>query len=250
MSTSELESFIEKCLNDFYESRITKIDEIKLKTVLQRKNPYLFRALDTERASDIIELIVSAYMSSSDEAVFGDKFFEPIAKKFSGGVVSPSEGVDVAVESDTKYVAYAVKSGPNPFNSSAKKRQDEEFASLRSRLMKLHKQFDPVLAYSYGDKISPSTEKKIYREVSGKAFWQELTGDPDFYLKMIKLMKDIPKTHMEKFKPKYDQALNRLTVEFAKDFCFQDGRIDWEKLTKFVSENKSKQIRKKKTPDS
>jgi hypothetical protein len=235
---SELESFIGECLNDFYESRIKKIDEIKLKIILRRKNPYLFKALNTERASEIIERIVSAFISSSDEAVFGDKFFEPIAKKFSGGVISPSEGVDVAVENDNKYTAYAVKSGPNPFNSSAKKRQNDEFASLRSRLMKLHKQFDPVLAYSYGSKISPSNEKKIYRETSGKAFWHELTGDPEFYVKLITLMKDIPKNHMDKYKPKYDQALNRLTIEFAKDFCFQDGRINWEKLVEFVSDKK------------
>ena len=27
---------------------------------------------------------------------------------------------------------------------------------------------------------------------SGQAFWQEITGDPDFYLKLIRLMKDVP----------------------------------------------------------
>jgi hypothetical protein len=25
-----------------------------------------------------------------------------------------------------------------------------------------------------------------------QAFWQEITGDPDFYLKLIRLMKDVP----------------------------------------------------------
>ena len=153
--SEELEGFIEQCLNDFYASRIATIDKINLKKIMGRKNPYLFKALHTERAYEIIEKIVTAYISSSDETIFGDKFFEPIAKKFSGGVVSPSEGVDVAVETDTKYSAYAVKSGPNPFNSSAKKRQNDEFGSLRSRLLKLHKQFDPVLGLFVRQKAKP-----------------------------------------------------------------------------------------------
>ena len=82
--------------------------------------------------------------------IFGDAFFEPIAKLCSGGTVSPSEGVDVAIETNTVYKAVAVKSGPNIFNSSQAKRQDQEFRSLRSRLLKLHKQFDALLGHAYG----------------------------------------------------------------------------------------------------
>ncbi len=47
------------------------------------------------------------------------------------------------------------------------------------------------------------------------------------------------KKHMEKYQPKFDAVLNRLTKEFLTDFCFADGRIDWEKLVRFVSSKKS-----------
>ena len=44
---------------------------------------------------------------------------------------------------------------------------------------------------------------------------------------------------------RWDAAINRFTAEFIKDFCFPDGRIDWEKLVQFVSEDKtSKSARK------
>jgi len=231
-----LEKLIESSLNDFYKSRLQRLDKLKLKTILRRKNPYLFKALNTEKASELIEQILYAYISSSDETIFGDKFFEPIAKAVSGGTVAPSEGVDVAVETDNRYSAYAVKSGPNPFNSSAKKRQNDEFISLRGRLLKLRKQYDPVLAYSYGKTIKPPGKNKIYREVGGQAFWEELTGDPDFYLKIIRLMGDIPRKHMEKYKPQLGAAINRFTHDFTEDFCHKSGEIDWEKLVKFVSE--------------
>jgi len=199
----------------------------------------LFKALNTGKASEIVEQILFAYISSSDETIFGDRFFEPIAQQVSGGSVSPTPGVDLAIETNSKYSAYAVKSGPNPFNSSAKKRQNDEFSSLRSRLLKIRKEFDPVLAYSYGRTIKPPGKNQIYREIAGQAFWEELTEDSDFYLKLITLMGDIPRKHMEKYKPQLDAAINRLTIEFATDFCHENGLINWEKLVEFVSKNKN-----------
>jgi hypothetical protein len=238
LNDQKLEKLISDCLNDFYQSRLQRLDKLKLKTILRRKNPYLFKALNTEKASEIVEQILFAYISSSDETIFGDRFFEPISKEVSGGSVSPSPGVDVAVETDSKYSAYAVKSGPNPFNSSAKKRQSDEFLSLKSRLSKIRKEFDPVLAYSYGRTIKPIAKNKFYREIAGQVFWEELTGDSSFYLKLITMMGDIPRKHMEKYKPQLDAAINRFTLDFTNDFCHKNGQIDWEKLVEFVSKNK------------
>ncbi|MBI5701177.1 hypothetical protein HZC34_04950 [Candidatus Saganbacteria bacterium] len=93
-----LQKLIVQCLNDFYNRRMNRLNTLKLKHVLRRKNPYLYKALGNQNATEIIEEILSAYLSSSDEGIFGDAFFEPIAKAVSGGIVSPSEGVDIAIE--------------------------------------------------------------------------------------------------------------------------------------------------------
>jgi len=186
-----------------------------------------------------VEDILRAFISSSDEGMFGDAFFEPIAKLASGGVVSPSEGVDVAVETKTSYMAIAVKSGPNWGNAAQLRKQNESFISLRSRLYKLHKQFDAVIGHGYGKKKG-KPKGKIYRNVSGQAFWTEITGDLDFYLKLIRLMKDEPQKHKSEYKKAWDAAVNRFTGESIRDFCFEDRRIDWEKLVRFVSEDKNK----------
>jgi len=174
IDSKELEKLIEQSLNDFYKSRLGNLDKLKLKKVLRRKNPYLFKALYTEKAHELIEKILYAYISSSDETIFGDKFFEPIAKIVSGGVVSSAKGVDVEVETNDRYVAYAIKSGPNPFNSSAKTRQNDEFNELRSRLLKIKKQFDPVLAYSYGRKISAPSKKRATERLQDRYFGKNL----------------------------------------------------------------------------
>src|SRR5438128_2394097 len=91
MNPSELEDLIRQCLDVFYKRRIKKLSELKLSNVLRKKNPYLLRAMGVQNAAEIVSEILKAYMSSSDETIFGDAFFEPLAKLCSRGVISPSE---------------------------------------------------------------------------------------------------------------------------------------------------------------
>ena len=236
MKTDELGKLIANSLNDFYARRLQSLSTLKLRKILLRKNPYLYKAIGTESATEIVEEILKAYLSSSDEGIFGDSFFEPIAKAVSGGTVAPSEGVDVAVETKDRYKAISVKSGPNPFNASQVKRQIDEFETLRRRLTKLRKQFDPILGHGYGKKQSPATKIKIYRDISGQQFWDELTGDSEFYQKLILLMEDdVIRKHREEYHAEYQKAVNRYVREFTTDFCKADGSIDWSKLVAFNS---------------
>jgi len=239
MDIGELETLISKCLRDFYDRRLQKVKDLKLQGFLRRKNPYLFRALGIQKASEIVERVLTDYISASDETIFGDAFFEPVARIVSGAKTSDAEGVDFVIESGERITAVALKSGPNIYNASQKKRQSQEFLAVRSRLYKLQKQFDPILGHAYGRLKTEPTKDRIYRDRSGQAFWTEITGDSDFYLKLVRLMKDVPTKHRREYTPAWDAAINRFTAEFIKDFCFPDGSIDWEKLVRFVSEEKA-----------
>lgn len=236
-SDKDLEELIEKCLLDFYNRRIEVVQKLKLDKFLKRKNPYLFRAIGTEKASELVEMILIAYPNSSDETIFGDAFFEPIAIEVSGGVVAPTEGVDLAIETNKKYVAISIKSGPNIFNSSQKTKQNDQFISLQKRLYKIHKQYDPILGHAYGT-VNRKNTKQIYRDLSGEKFWEEMTGDPDFYLKLIRLMKGIPQKHKPEYIKLWDATVNRFTKEFIEKYCLSDGSVDWEKLVKLSSKAK------------
>jgi len=239
VDNNELEILISRCLMDFYKRRMERLGKLKLKQILKRKNPYLYKALGNQSANEVVIKILSAFITSSDEGIFGEAFFEPIAKAVSGGVVSPSEGVDIAIETKEKDLAISVKSGPNPFNSSQKKRQHTEFMSLRNRLMKLKKQFDAMLGHCYGQTRSEPSETKIYRDRSGQEFWYELTGDKDFYLKLIRMMRDdIISKHREEYRLEWQKAINRYVGEFITNFCTEDGAIDWEKLLEYNSGGK------------
>ena len=245
MNSDDLEKLIAKCLNDFYIRRTKKIQELKLKEFLAKKNPYLFRATGIEKAAEIVEDILKAFISSSDEGIFGDAFFEPIAKMVSGGIASPSSGVDIAIEGDKIYTAIAMKSGPNCGNAAQLNKQNQDFIALQSRLYKLQKQFDPVIGHGYG-RLNNTPKGKIYRNSSGEVFWTELTGDPDFYLKLIRLMKDEPQKHRPSYKLSWDAAINRFTGEFVKEFCDAKGLIVWEKLAAYVSSKEKPKIKRPK----
>lgn len=232
----EVSEAVNQCLDDFYNRRIAKLSTLKLHSTLKRKNPYLFRATGVESANDLVEEILKAYMSSSDEGIFGDAFFEPLAKLVSKGETSGAEGVDIVIQDATSYKAFAVKSGPSVFNAQSRKRQNTEFQKLQSRLFKLQKQFDPIVGYAYGRKnATKSKGSVIFRELAGQAFWEELTGDPDFYLRIIQAMRDKPDQHKAFYRVEWDKAKNRFLRDFTTDFCKKDGSIDWEKLLCFNS---------------
>lgn len=235
MGTVELETLISNCLRDFYERRLDGLKNLSLQKVLKKKNPYLYRALGLERASEIVEQIMIAHVSSSDETIFGNCFFEPIAREASGGKVADGEGVDFTLETSERILAVAVKSGPNWGNADQHKRQSTNFDALRRRLFKMQKQFDPLCGQSYGKQSSEPTDNARYRRRSGQAFWAEITGDPDFYLKLVRLMADAPKKSRDDYKKSWDGAVNRFTAEFVRDFCDASGVVDWERLVAFSS---------------
>ncbi len=248
METDELEKQIANCLERFYDSRLAGLGKLSLRKVLSKKNPYLYRALGIEKASEIVEQIMAAHISSSDETIFGNAFFEPIAVIASGGKVGQGEGIDFVVETKDRFLAVAVKSGPNWGNADQHKRQSTNFDALRKRLYKIQKQFDPLCGQAYGRQSSEPTDNSRFRRRSGQEFWEEITGDPDFYLKLIRLMRDVPAKNRPKYRKLWDQSVNRFTAEFVKDFCHSNGAIDWERLASFSSakkDEKTKLVKKK-----
>lgn len=225
-----------KALDNFYEALIKKLDALNIKTVMRKKNPYLFRAKSMNGAAQIVDAILSAFISSSEETIFGNVFFEPIATAASGGQKALAEGIDIMVEKSDVIYAIAVKSGTSVFNASSKKRQEQNFASARKLAQQVQKRFEPIIGYSYGRrKMSGKGLAKIYNELAGQAFWKELTGDDEFYIKLIRYMDKLPERYVEEFDMSYQNAANRLVKDFTAQFCNGDGSIDWEALIKFNS---------------
>lgn len=244
----EVEEAVENALDEFYGRRIEKLNSITLWDVLKRKNPYLFKASGYETAQEVVENILSAYMSSSEETIFGDVFFEELAIKASGGIKSSADSVDLEVREDGKVKLYAVKSGPHVFNAQSRRRQEQAFQEAINRLRRQVKEVEAIIGYAYGKKRQTEESRQArprnYREVAGKEFWEELTGDPDFYLKIVDLIGEKPKQHAERYRKAYASAVNRLSRELLDNFCGEDGLIDWRRLVECVSGDRPYRRRK------
>ena len=231
----EVISAVSIALTEFYTSLTNKLNELDVDTILKRKNPYLYRAKGINSAAQIVDGILSAYVSSSEETIFGNTFFEPIAIVVSGGQKAVTEGVDITVDKDNTIYSIAVKSGTSVFNADSRKRQEQNFQSAQKRAQQAKKAFFPVVGYGYGKKrIKPGSEK-FYKELAGKDFWYWLTGDPEFYTKIIQFMGTRPDQYAKQFEESYSKAENRMVREFTLQYCNEDGSINWDILIKFNS---------------
>ena len=224
-------------LTEFYAALTRTLDNVDVDKILKRKNPYLYRAKGINSARQIVDGILSAYVSSSEETVFGNCFFEPIAVVVSGGQKAVTEGVDITVDKDNTIYSIAVKSGTSVFNADSRKRQEQNFQSAQKRAQQAKKAYLPIIGYGYGKKKIKAGKEKFYLELAGKDFWEWLTGDADFYTKIIALMRTRPDEYVKEFEEAYSRAENRMIREFTVKYCKEDGSIDWNALIKFNSGN-------------
>jgi hypothetical protein len=229
-------------LASFYSRRIQALDNLKLFDVISRKNPYLFRANGVASATEMVRGLMSAHVSSSDEGIFAEEFFEPIVKAVSkqlATVIAAAKGADFVVETDDSYEVIALKSGPRIFNSSQSEKQGEQFQaierSVRATLRGMRKQFVPIMGCCYGRADLQPSEKRPFFKLAGQAFWERVTGDPEFYLKLSRLMKDDPDRHKIAFAETWARAENRFVREFTERFCAADGKILWDLLVQYNS---------------
>ena len=238
---SDLEAKVSSLLDYIYERRINKLAELSLREVLLKKNPYMYRAISHGDAPELVRSLLDATISSSDETIFGNDFFEPLVKWVaeragSDGTYlsvreSSAEGADVEVETADELRLYAVKSGTNVYNSSSWKRQLTNFSAARMRLAKTKKRFDAVAAFGYG-RVAVGREA---RRVAGQALWHELSGDSLMYARIMRAMGVGSQHRLDMFQAEHDKAVNRFTAELLANFANSDYSLDWEKLLAFNS---------------
>lgn len=73
-----LNTEVGRLLGKLYGRRFAALEGLKL-TKLLNKNPYLYRAVGLNDPAKLIEQMLVAFISSSDETIFGNEFFEPLA---------------------------------------------------------------------------------------------------------------------------------------------------------------------------
>ncbi|MDY0019890.1 MAG: PmeII family type II restriction endonuclease, partial [Anaerolineae bacterium] len=77
LELNEVCEYVNSNIVDFHERRIASLEKLTLNRLLS-KNPYLFKAKYITDAADLIKSLLEAFLSSSEEKLFGD-FLEGLA---------------------------------------------------------------------------------------------------------------------------------------------------------------------------
>ena len=237
LKMEEVKGYVEQNVGNFHEKRLQNIERLKLKTILKRKNPYLFKAKNILTASDLIKSLLDAHLSSQEETIFGD-FLEGVAIFINGivfrGYKSSAEGIDLEFDKNFIHYIVSIKSGPNWGNSSQINRMKDNFKKaikvLRTSNSQLHIQ--AVNGCCYGRDNRP--EKGDYQKYCGQRFWEFISEEKTLYTNIIKPLGYKARERNDEFLEAYAQIINKFTLEFSQDFCV-DGKIDWATLVKFNS---------------
>ena len=108
--------YVEKHIGTFHQKRIAGLTDLKLKKVLGKKNPYLFRAKYILTAQDIIKSLTDAFISSQEETIFGD-WLEGLAIFINGKVYNGRKsgipGIDLEFDNNVIRYIVTIKSGSN-----------------------------------------------------------------------------------------------------------------------------------------
>ena len=247
MDADKLNDFINDNISDFHKNRIDSLNKLKLTDVLKRKNLYLYKAKNIKTSEELIKSVTDAYLSSREETIFGE-FLEKLAifvsKETRNGFKSGIEGIDLEIiDEKTRYII-SIKSGPNWGNSS----QINKMADYFSKAKKILKTQNPAQSLTqvvaingccYGKDNQPYKSKGDYYKLCGQAFWSFISDKEDFYLSVIEPLGYKAKEKNEYFGIEYAKMINKFSREFLNTYFLEDGSIDWIKIVKLNSENKS-----------
>jgi site-specific DNA-methyltransferase (cytosine-N4-specific) len=233
----------EHVITPFYENRLNNLNQLNLRGVLKRKNPYLYKAKNIELAGDLVKSIVDAFLSSQEETIFGnllEDFAIYVSRTLYGGFKSELKSVDLEFERDSVYYVVGIKSGTNWGNSDQVNRMRDNFKTAKQILRERgHAEVVAVNGCIYGKDRQPfkrhADPDKEYYKYAGQEFWHFISGDHDLYQEIIKPIDTEARQKDEIFKKAYAAKINEMTQDFTNNFMTLDNQIDWLKLIDYVS---------------
>lgn len=238
ITEDKIRKYIEQNIPTFHQRRLESLSGLKLKEVLKRKNPYLFRAKNVTTAADLVKNILDAYLSSQEETIFGG-FLEGLAificAKVYRGHKSAAEGIDLEVVKDGIIYIVTIKSGPNWGNSGQIARMVDNFKKAK-RILATNTTGQKVVAVNgccYGREATQ--DKGDYLKLCGQSFWSFVSDLENLYTDIIKPLGHTAKERNEEFDEEYGKVINLFTKQFIDEFCLSDGTILWDKIVRLTS---------------
>src|SRR5258706_9287504 len=218
LNLKDVTQYVEANIGTFHQKRIAGLNDLKLKKVLGKKNPYLFKAKYILTAQDIIKSLTDAFISSQEETIFGD-WLEGLAifinEKVYLGRKSGIPGIDLEFDKDGIRYIVTIKSGPNWGNSSQITKMVADFKTAKKTLRTSNSQLNimAVNGCCYGR--DNNSDKGDYFKYCGQKFWEFVSGNENLYTEIIEPLGHKAKEKNDDFMKSYSQMINKFTKEFA-----------------------------------
>lgn len=235
-----VQKYVEDHIGEFHKAKIDSLSSLKLQTVIQRKNPYLFKAKNMLTADSIVHAIIDAHISSNEETIFGtwlEGLVIYICKEVYGGWKSGIKGIDLEFDKDGIRYIVNIKSGPNWGNAAQIAKMVEDFKSAKKTLRTSNSGLNIVAVNGccYGKNNKP--DKGDYYKYCGQKFWSFISGSDNLYIDIIEPLGFEAKRKNDEYFDLYSRLINIFTKEFMEHFCNENGEIDWTKILEINSSN-------------
>lgn len=229
----KIEMYVIHHIGEFHYSRIDKLRSMDLRTLLRRKNPYLFKAKNMSTPQNMVMGLASAFVSSAEETLFGEWLEHLaifVAEEVYGGRKSTSEGIDIEMDVNGVHFAISVKSGPNWSNSSSRKKMLDNFVKAKRiyRSSGNYGQMECIEGICYGRESNP--DKGTHIRLCGEDFWAFISGRQSLYLDIIEPLGANAMSKNTEYEDEYNRMITRFTKEFSNLYCLDNGDIDWKKI--------------------
>ena len=239
LDLSEVRDYVNENIADFHRRRINSLEALPLKKLLA-KNPYLFRAKNITTANDLVTGLLDAFLSSSEEKLFGD-FLEGlavfIAGKTCGGHKSTAQGADLEFFNNNVHHIVSIKSGTNWGSSSQHSKLEEDLRTAVARVKQssVSTNVQPIVGICYGK--TKTSYVRGYLKVVGQNFWHFISQNKDLYTDIIEPIGHRAKEHNENISSEKSRVVHLFTKKFIDRFCEPTGAIDWTRLVESNSGN-------------
>jgi hypothetical protein len=238
ITDTQITAYIEEKLPSLHKNKLKKIIKLTLREILERKNPYLFKAKHVSTAAEFMDSVLGAFLSSQEETRFGG-FLEGLAvficSNVYGGHKSSATGIDLEFEKGNILYIVSIKSGPNWGNSGQIEKLKTNFSKAK-RILNTNTSTKNIVAVNgclYG-RDTPE-DRGDYLKMCGQRFWEFISGRKTLYTDIIEPLGSRAKERKEEFEIELAKVTNRLTKEFLDAFCLPDGTIRWTKVVQFNS---------------
>ncbi len=203
--------------------------------IIARKNPFLFRIRADAGVHSLAQMVIDAYVSSSEETMFGgvlEDIAVAICKHSKGGWKSAVNKMDLEYDAGDERTIVQIKSGVNWGNSAQHQAQKAAF-NTATRILRQGSHNPHVRCVegcSYGR--SEVRDMGTHYRIVGSDFWEEISGWDGTADAVLELLGKHASNGLNEARA----AANYRMVEYLKceGIVGPDDRILWDRLLALV----------------